>query len=492
MRGNRENHARNGSPNDEDGREEEGDDIDPLAPLPTFETATATSTAPFPQSQHMKTYTAGEDSSRLAAAARELGLQKHRRPRRQVRKPKSDDPGGAFGALSPFGRKLQQQTRHVLSLLLDTAMEDARMFSVYSSHVDRVRGEYDYDDDVDLVGQFWSSLPEFSVSEDELAVLRRKAREGIGGIEEGMVSEEGEELAEGEMIEDAHAHEVKGGSLGGSLTAAVLGIIKGMVGPAILYLPHGFASAGYLVALPIMTVTTVLFLYSSTCLLESWRHCHAVDDETAAAALAAAASSSSGQPPAGDGTNESTPLLDRHESNASSVQSAGNNNKAAGGGAAIKRRQMLSYPELAYRGLGVQGESIVKTGIALMQSGVCLTYLIFVPQNLHTSMKFLAGWDVPAQVWLILMIAIQVPLSWIRDIRKLTPTNLFANLLILYGLVTCLGFAFGSAVQGPAGNTSFQNIARHYSKLVPCNKDWFLFIGTSVSLEFLYDPVTGW
>lgn len=30
--------------------------------------------------------------------------------------------------------------------------------------------------------------------------------------------------------------------LGGNLTSAVLGIVKGMVGPAILYLPHGIAS----------------------------------------------------------------------------------------------------------------------------------------------------------------------------------------------------------------------------------------------------------
>jgi proton-coupled amino acid transporter len=45
------------------------------------------------------------------------------------------------------------------------------------------------------------------------------------------------------------------------------------------------------------------------------------------------------------------------------------------------------------------------------------------------------------------MLMIQIPLSWIRDIRKLTPTNALANALILYGLLVCLGFALMTAIQ---------------------------------------------
>jgi len=74
-----------------------------------------------------------------------------------------------------------------------------------------------------------------------------------------------------------------------------------------------------------------------------------------------------------------------------------------------------------------------------------------------------------------------MPLSWIRDIRKLTPTNLLANLLILYGLVTCLGFAFSSALMEGDGSP-LHNLLEHYGDLVPFDRDWFLFIGTSVSL----------
>jgi len=190
--------------------------------------------------------------------------------------------------------------------------------------------------------------------------------------------------------------------------------------------------------------------------LESWRYCHDLDEQKR-------------------NENETALLLDN---------SNGGNRRAS---APQSKRQMLSYPELAYRGLGETGESMVKTGIALMQSGVCLTYLIFVPQNLHTSMKNIFGWNISAQFWLIVMVLIQIPLSCIRDIRKLTPTNLLANLLILYGLTTCLGFAFSTAME-PIGDdettnsTPVENILHHYQQLIPFNKDWFLFIGTSVSM----------
>lgn len=339
-----------------------------------------------PANTHLKTYTAGEDKSRLAAAAKELGLQQARKPRRQVRKKVKRQ---SLGFLNP----------QVVNLLLDSSMEDARIRAIYSSH-DRVQ-ERDY---------LFTSLPDYSMD---------------------LIMEEGTEDEDDEI--DPHAHGV-----GGDLVSAVLGIIKGMVGPAILYLPHGFASAGYVVAIPIMALCTALFLYSSSCLLEAWQL----------------------------------------ENKKMSLSEASN---LMGGGPHGRRQMMLSYPELAYRALGSHGESIVKTGIALMQSGVCLTYLIFVPQNLHASMKILTGMDISPNIWLIVMVAIQVPLSWIRDIRKLTPTNLLANCLILYGLITCLGFATYEATSDE-GVEPLEGIWDHMKQLEPFAKDWFLFIGTSVLL----------
>jgi proton-coupled amino acid transporter len=272
-----------------------------------------------------------------------------------------------------------------------------------------------------------------------------------------------------------------------------LGIIKGMVGPAILYLPHGFASAGYVVALPIMLISTTLFLYSSACLLDAWKLESTKMNDT------------------GEGDGLLYDATNGGGGGGGKMPNNNNNTKNNNGTTHHRRqaskqalRQMLSYPELAYRALGPRGESLVKAGIALMQSGVCLTYLIFVPQNLHTSVLTLSRgvFNIPPAYWLVLMVALQVPLSWIRDIRKLTPTNAVANALILYGLITCLFFALqaattpetvvnavvvaaesepaaqdhmATATLGPLGE-----LGKHLAALAPYNTDWFLFIGTSV------------
>jgi proton-coupled amino acid transporter len=273
--------------------------------------------------------------------------------------------------------------------------------------------------------------------------------------EEEWIGGEPEE-EEGEAEVDAHAV-----GLGGDLTSAVLGIVKGMVGPAILYLPHGFAASGWLVSVPLMVLSTAMFLHSASALLDSWRlvlrreraRCEA-DNGEGSALLKSSFQQQQQQP--------QQPIV-------------------------------LSYPELAYRALGWRGEACVKLGIALMQTGVCLTYLIFVPQNLHSSAVQLLGhtrFPSSPTLWLLVMVGIQIPLSFIRDIRKLTPTNLAANCLILYGLLTCLGFAMKESATTQAGPTvaaeptwgPARNAWSHFTHLTPFAPDWFLFIGTAVLL----------
>lgn len=96
-----------------------------------------------------------------------------------------------------------------------------------------------------------------------------------------------------------------------------------------------------------------------------------------------------------------------------------------------------------------------------------------MPQNLHTSALQLFGWNVTPELWLIVMVMIQIPLSWIRDIRKFTLTNLLANALILYGLTTCLSFAFANMAGDMWGR---------FIHLEAYQSSWFMFIGTAVSI----------
>lgn len=231
---------------------------------------------------------------------------------------------------------------------------------------------------------------------------------------------------------DAHGEQA-----GGTLVSVALGIIKGMIGPAILYLPHAFAAAGYAVAIPLMILSTAMFLWSSQCLLESWR----IENDR----------------------------LSRRSSSR-------------------RKRVHLSYPELAYRAFGPKGEKLVQIGISMMQSGVCITYLIFVPQNLHTSALLLFDWDISTNWCLLFMMAVQIPLSWIRDIRKFKTTNLLGNVLIFYGWIACLGFALDAMVNFDDGSSSnvsdepfVDRVSQRFGEMKPFNPSgWFLFIGTSV------------
>ena len=226
---------------------------------------------------------------------------------------------------------------------------------------------------------------------------------------------------------------------GGDLHSAKLGIFKGMVGPAILYLPHGFAVSGYLIAICIIAVATAMYLHASRCLLEAWK------------------------------------LQSQRQHVA--LESAGNKQGHT--------MHALSYSGLAKIAFGHTGEAVVATGIALMQAGVCLTYMIFVPHNLHTAMKYLTSdaisWSPAA--WLVIMVALEIPLSWITDIRRLAVTNLIANLCIFYGLALCLIFAFGAAMSVTVSTTDDEtssSIKPHH--LAPIGSQWFLFVGTSVLL----------
>lgn len=321
---------------------------------------------------------------------------------------------------------------------LDKSFLELRYRSVYSAHLHELSesSESDEEEAALLLGRL-PSLGEEEVIIDEEKQQRRKIKKQMSIEKEPPV--------------DPHA-----AGLGGSLSSATLGIIKGMVGPAILYLPHGFASAGYLVAVPVLMLSTLLFLWSSECLLDSWK----VESDRVNSKLLS---------PVNGSGNSTTRKRHGHSS----------------------KRIILSYPELAYRAFGSSGEKIVQIGISLMQSGVCLTYLIFVPQNLKAVSLLLLNWDISTNWTLALMMAVQIPMSWIRDIRRLTVTNLLANVLILYGLITCLGFAaddMGSDDIGDAGESAgdssfWQEVIQRAEALPAFNPSgWFLFLGTSVLL----------
>mmetsp|Transcript_11999 Transcript_11999/g.34378 ORF Transcript_11999/g.34378 Transcript_11999/m.34378 type:complete len:602 (-) Transcript_11999:155-1960(-) len=309
---------------------------------------------------------------------------------------------------------------------------------------------------------------------------------------------------------DPHAH-----GLGGDLKSAVLGIIKGMVGPAILYLPHGFAKAGWVIAVPMLFASTALYLASSASLLECWKietmkrkrlmqldgGGDGIEGGQSEAVLEMKELRKTASRMSVEETTNDSDSAEAFENEFLEGSLVGKNGRKGKNIANSPSSQSAattpSYPDLAKKAFGSNGQTLVKIGIAAMQSGVCLTYLIFVPQNMKSSCRALFGVNVSTSVFLLLMVFLQIPLSWIREIRHLTVTNALANALIMYGLILCLAFAFGNAIvpapadpgddaeedaedaeRGPLAEMIYK-----FFNLSAFNSDgWFLFIGTSVLL----------
>jgi hypothetical protein len=283
---------------------------------------------------------------------------------------------------------------------------------------------------------------------------------------------------------------------GRSMTAARLGIVKAMVGPAILYLPHSFADAGYLFAIVAMSAALLLYLYSSNRLLETWAfYKNKTNIGTGAESLLKEKESM-------DDNDEvemvSLTVGDKHkhegdtdlkvtkvtvadvapQTTTSSPTIIPTPFETDDHGMPVNPNS-VSYPQLAKIAYGNVGETAVRTGITLMQLGICLTYFIFVPHNLSKSIETLFAVNVPLWIGLVGMVLVEIPLSCGRDIRRLHPTNVLANVLILFGLLSCLWLAlFASNGEDAVDDSS---ILEKMSSLSPWNDQWYLFVGTSVS-----------
>jgi len=246
----------------------------------------------------------------------------------------------------------------------------------------------------------------------------------------------------------------------GSLGAAVFGIVKGTVGPAILYLPRGFQLSGWAVAIPSMLFATVMYIYNADRLLACWKAEHDRD-------LVLVQSQSK-----------------KHQQQIEQPMSHYNDTTTAATLHSPSMPMLLTYPELARRAFG-SFSGLVDIGIASLQFGVCLTYLIFVPHNLYECALQLFGVEVQKEYFLLAMLLVEIPLSWIRDIRKLTRPNVIATVLIAYGLSFVLVMAFYEGMQYADDYYSNNKIVPtrvfvYNLKALPAiTNSWFLFVGTS-------------
>jgi proton-coupled amino acid transporter len=155
---------------------------------------------------------------------------------------------------------------------------------------------------------------------------------------------------------------------GGGLSAfhAFMGIIKGFVGPAILYQPQAFVNGGLAFSTGMLLASCFMCLFGNLNLLQCWR--------------------------------------------------------AAGVG---------SYSLIAKRALGKPGMVAVRVSLVLAQSGLCVTYFVFIAENLSRFSRDVLGYEIGVTNLICIQAIIQLPMACVRNVEGFELTNLSADALIL-------------------------------------------------------------
>ncbi|KAJ2878109.1 hypothetical protein IWW38_006404, partial [Coemansia aciculifera] len=112
-----------------------------------------------------------------------------------------------------------------------------------------------------------------------------------------------------------------------------------------------------------------------------------------------------------------------------------------------------SYSDIGLRLYGRWMQFAVTTSIVLAQIGGCCAYTIFVAQNWRNVFNTLSAckMQLSTEFWVLIQLAVFIPLAFIRQIRYFAPVALVANLLIIVSLGYLLGFdTWTIANKGPA------------------------------------------
>ena len=107
----------------------------------------------------------------------------------------------------------------------------------------------------------------------------------------------------------------------------------------------------------------------------------------------------------------------------------------------VRSKQATGVNSFGDIGLKLYGKWLkffILFSLVLTQLGFSSTYCVFTSTNLRAFVNNVFKFDVPIQFFLLLQLIIFIPLSFIRNVSKLSITSLLANVLTLVGLVIVL------------------------------------------------------
>ncbi|OWZ08546.1 Vacuolar amino acid transporter [Phytophthora megakarya] len=202
---------------------------------------------------------------------------------------------------------------------------------------------------------------------------------------------------------------------GATVKKTVFTILKSFIGSGILFLPKGFQNGGMLFSLAALCASAVL---STFCMLRL--------------------------------TDCSNVLLRNGRTN-------------------------VSYGLVGETAFGKVGRVAVNISLVLSQIGFCCSYLIFVEKNIGE--VILAAFGIERTIasssltLIMLQILLYTPLSWVRRIEYFALTNLFADVLILFGLVYIITYTVQTLDDAPVGSATWENFN---------STSWGMMLGTAV------------
>mmetsp|Transcript_6070 Transcript_6070/g.18304 ORF Transcript_6070/g.18304 Transcript_6070/m.18304 type:complete len:423 (+) Transcript_6070:51-1319(+) len=171
-----------------------------------------------------------------------------------------------------------------------------------------------------------------------------------------------------------------------SMVGACVAIVRCMVGPAALYMPHGFAEAGLCGGLCVVVAANGLYYAGISRLLRSWRH-----------------------------------VAERHE--------------------------VATVESVAARLGGKWCKRLVEFSIVSLQAGVCVTYFVFVPETLREAWHRISRTSPPSTPLIVaVMVALESSAATVRDVGSLTAPNLAGNVLVSLSLAVIVVVAYARII----------------------------------------------
>ncbi|EGZ10200.1 hypothetical protein PHYSODRAFT_523337 [Phytophthora sojae] len=203
---------------------------------------------------------------------------------------------------------------------------------------------------------------------------------------------------------------------GASVKKTVFTIVKSFIGSGILFLPKGFQNGGMLFSVAGLCVSAALSTFCMLRLVE----CSSV-----------------------------VPRSHNHHN--------------------------VSYGVVGEKAFGAMGRRAVNTSLVLSQIGFCCSYLIFVEKNIGEVLlhAFNLRSSITTSSWtlILLQIPLYTPLAWVRRLEYFALTSLFADVLIVFGLVYILTYTVETLESAAPGEATWEYFN---------SQNWAMFLGVAV------------